>query len=310
MAIQWFSQPPPGWISKRLKFVAPLRISRAAGSSEEPEYIGLENIESWTGRHVKIASADPIGDDEIKTLGTSSCFSEGDILFGKLRPYLAKALLAKQDGICSTEFLVLQPHANIDARFLLYILLCPEFIKLINSSTFGAKMPRANWDFIGAVHVPLPQIAVQRRIADYLDAETAQIDALVAEKERMLALLEEKRAALISRAVTRGLDPDVPLKPSGLEWLGDIPAHWEIRRLGFLFILQGGCTPSKANDEFWKGEIAWASSKDIKQQILTDTEDHVSDEAMDKTGLSLIEPPVVKWDPMSRQLLVEFKVVP
>ncbi|MFZ1642083.1 MAG: restriction endonuclease subunit S [Candidatus Contendobacter sp.] len=230
MAIQWFDRLPSGWISKRLKFIAPLRISRMAGSSGEPEYIGLENIESWTGRYVPETPTTVIGNDEITALGTSNCFSEGDILFGKLRPYLAKALLAKHDGICSTELLVLQPCAELDARFLLYILLCPEFITLIDSSTFGAKMPRANWDFIGAAHMPLPQVAEQRRIADYLDTETAQIDALMAEKEHMLALLEEKRAALISRAVTRGLNPNVPMKPSGLEWLGDIPAHWEVKR--------------------------------------------------------------------------------
>ena len=82
------------------------------------------------------------------------------------------------------------------------------------------------------VHLPDPD--TQRRIADYLDRETARIDALIAEKEKMLALLEEKRTALISRAVTRGLNPDAPMKPSGLDWLGDIPAHWEIHRLKHL----------------------------------------------------------------------------
>ena len=79
--------------------------------------------------------------------------------------------------------------------------------------------------------LPIPAWETQRLIADYLDRETARIDALVAEKEKMLALLEEKRAALISRAVTRGLDPDAPMKPSGLDWLGDIPAHWDVCQL-------------------------------------------------------------------------------
>ena len=74
--------------------------------------------------------------------------------------------------------------------------------------------------------LPTPSYDTQRLVADYLDRETSRIDALVAEKEKMLALLEEKRAALISRAVTRGLDPTVPLKPSGIDWLGEIPRHW------------------------------------------------------------------------------------
>ncbi len=80
----------------------------------------------------------------------------------------------------------------------------------------------------------LPSMVDQKKIANYLDRETAHIDALITEKERMLALLEEKRTALISQAVTRGLNPDAPLKPSGLDWLGDIPAHWEIAQLRFV----------------------------------------------------------------------------
>lgn len=86
-------------------------------------------------------------------------------------------------------------------------------------------------------NLPFPTLDIdaQTRIADYLDRETARIDGLIAEKERMLALLEEKRAALISRVVTRGLDPNAPLKPSGLEWLGEIPAHWEEPRAKGLF---------------------------------------------------------------------------
>lgn len=100
-------------------------------------------------------------------------------------------------------------------------------------------------EVIENIPIPVPPAAEQKVIADYLDRETARVDALVAEKEKMLALLEEKRAALISRAVTRGLDPNVPTKPSGLDWLGDIPAHWEIWRLKYLADVHGGLTLGK-----------------------------------------------------------------
>jgi len=177
--------------------------------------------------------------------GTANVFHSGDVLFGKLRPYLAKALHADKEGVCSTELLVLKPQPDIHPRFLLYSMLSPEFIGQVDASTFGAKMPRANWEFIGSIKLPIPAYETQRLIADYLDRETARIDALVAEKEKMLALLEEKRAALISRAVTRGLDPNAPLKPSGLDWLGDIPAHWEVLRLKYLAEVRGGLTLGK-----------------------------------------------------------------
>ena len=88
--------------------------------------------------------------------------------------------------------------------------------------------------------VTLPPLPEQRAIAAFLDRETAKIDALVAKKERLIKLLQEKRTALITRAVTRGLDPDVPMKDSGVEWLGEIPAHWEVRRLKTMCQIKSG----------------------------------------------------------------------
>ena len=92
----------------------------------------------------------------------------------------------------------------------------------------------------GDLPIPTPPLSEQRAIAAFLDRETAKIDALVAKKERLIELLQEKRTALISDAVTKGLDPDVPLKDSGVEWLGEIPAHWEVKRLKRLAFMQAG----------------------------------------------------------------------
>src|SRR5690554_1194879 len=237
-------------IEKRLKFIAPLRNERTDATSGHTDYLGLENIQSWTGKLLPNANSDTSERDD-SVGGTANVFHSGDVLFGKLRPYLAKALHADKEGVCSTELLVLKPQPDIHPRFLLYSMLSPEFIGQVDASTFGAKMPRANWEFIGSIKLPIPAYETQRLIADYLDRETARIDALVAEKEKMLALLEEKRAALISRAVTRGLDPNVPLKPSGLDWLGDIPAHWETRRIRFIAKFIGGSTPATREDAYW-----------------------------------------------------------
>lgn len=97
-----------------------------------------------------------------------------------------------------------------------------------------------NQEMVGSIPIPIVAVETQRKIANHLDGETARIDGLIAEKERMLALLEEKRAALICRVVTRGLDPNVPLKPSDQEWLGEIPAHWELWRLKHLGRVESG----------------------------------------------------------------------
>ena len=123
----------------------------------------------------------------------------------------------------------------VEPRFLRYVCLWPDFVNAVDASTFGSKMPRADWDFIGNMPVPVPEWRRQRVVADYLDRETARLDALVAAKEEVLGLLAEKRRALVTRAVTSGLDPRTPLRDSSIPWLGEIPAHWETERARWLF---------------------------------------------------------------------------
>jgi type I restriction enzyme S subunit len=222
--------------SKRLKYVVSLRRSRTDGGEDSGPYIGLENIGSWTGRLVsdtrEIDAVSPSAETEGESL--SSAFAAGDVLFGKLRPYLAKTYLAEFRGRCTTELLVMQP-VGVEARFLRYICLWRGFVDAVDASTFGSKMPRADWDFIGNMPVPIPERSQQQGIADYLDQETVRLDALSSAKERLLNLLAEKRRAIIARAVTRGLNPHVPHRDSGIPWLGEIPAHWQTVRAKWLF---------------------------------------------------------------------------
>ncbi|MGE0446449.1 MAG: restriction endonuclease subunit S [Vicinamibacterales bacterium] len=116
-------------------------------------------------------------------------------------------------------------------RFFNYELLNRAFIDLVDGSTFGSKMPRASWEFVGGMPLCVPPTDEQAAIAAFLDRETAKIDALIAEQERLIQLLTEKRQAVVSLAVTKGLNPKVPTKPSGIEWLGDVPAHWQVEPL-------------------------------------------------------------------------------
>ncbi|GBR69571.1 restriction endonuclease subunit S [Gluconobacter kanchanaburiensis] len=270
---------PNVWRLARLKFVAPLRNERVSAGSDHPSYLGLENIEPWTGKIIEIASKLD-GETADESAGLANIFREGDVLFSKLRPYLAKACYALHDGVCSTELLVMRPSELLEPRFLLYSILTPDFVDTVAASTFGAKMPRANWDFIGSLEINVPPVEEQRLIANYLDRETTCIDGLITEKERMLALLAEKRAALISRIVTRGLDPNVPLKPSGQEWLGEIPAHWNICQLKRTWISSDYGLSESIRDE---GEIAVLRMSCIvdgridvsKSGMITEVDDHL-----------------------------------
>lgn len=219
----WLGDVPNHWVIQRVKFAATLINDKTEAAHAGLPYVGLENVESWTGKLVgtnKESAAD----------GISNRFAARDVLFGKLRPYLAKVLEASGDGVCSSELLVLRPY-EVHSRYLLYLMLSRDFVNIVDSSTYGAKMPRASWDFIGNLSVPIPPSPEQQAIAAFLDRETGKIDALVEKKRRLIELLKEKRAALISHAVTKGLDPDVPMKDSGVEWLGMVPEHWDLRQL-------------------------------------------------------------------------------
>lgn len=220
--VEWLGEVPAHWGIRRLKYNLRL-LTEKTDRRDHP--VGLENIESWTGRFVPT---------QAEFEGEGIAFDAGDILFGKLRPYLAKAYRAETPGEAVGDFHVMRPVAGIDSRFAQYQILNREFIGMVEGSTFGAKMPRVSWDFFGGMKVTVPPTSEQTFIADFLDRETAKIDALIAEQRRLIELLKEKRQAAISHAVTKGLNPDALLKPSGIEWLGDVPAHWELTPLKWL----------------------------------------------------------------------------
>jgi type I restriction enzyme, S subunit len=212
---------PKHWAARRLKFVAPAIENKLPRKPTNCTYVGLENIESHTGRLLLDAPIEQVD-------STVSRFIEDDILFGKLRPYLAKVVLAPFTGVCSTEILVLRPLSDAIPQFLKYQLLSEGFIKSVDSATYGVKMPRANSSQVGDVRVSLPPPDEQRCVVAFLDQRTAKIDALIAKKEQLIELLQEKRTALISHAVTKGLDRTVPMKDSGIRWIGSIPHHWRL----------------------------------------------------------------------------------
>lgn len=284
--IEWLGDVPKHWDVKRLKMAVRLTDKKVEADEENPvPYVGLENIESWTGRLLPI-------NPEVVPTGTANEFEVGSTLFGKLRPYLAKACNPEFAGLCSTELLVLK-GTDLDRRALLYFLLADGFIKSVDSSTYGSKMPRASWDFIGNCGVPVATPDEQRAIAEFLDSETGKIDSLVEKKRSLIERLKEKRTALISRTVTcglppeaaraAGLDPHPKLKPSGIDWLGEVPEHWEIKRLGHISNVVRGASPRPAGDpRYFDGDfIPWITVGELtkdSEPYLTSTKSMLTED--------------------------------
>jgi len=204
--VEWLGEVPEHWEVVRLKNVVSLINEKVIGNTSNLRYIGLENIKSWYGKLVGT-------NDEINPEGQANTFQEGDVLFGKLRPYLAKVLCVNYWGMCTSELLVLRP-LNINQQYLFYLLLSPNFINLVDSSTYGAKMPRANWDFIGNIDIPIPSLNEQSIISKHLDEETKLIDNLIDKINHSIDTLREYRTALISVAVTGKIDVRDEVEPA------------------------------------------------------------------------------------------------
>ena len=306
--VEWLGEVPEHWTTERLKSSMNNIVEQTTERQGADIYVALEHVESWTGR-LRPAGLDVSFDSQVK------CFRSGDVLFGKLRPYLAKVTRPTSDGVCVGEFLVLRPrHSNATAPYMEQLLRSKPIIGAVNSSTFGAKMPRADWRFMGGTAVALPPLPEQAAIVRYLDHADRRIRRYIRAKQKLITLLEEQKQALIHQAVIRGLDPNVRLKPSGVEWLGDVPEHWEVRRLKYAVSFTGGGTPSKAAATFWSGHIPWVSPKDMTRAQLNDTADHITNDAVAASATSIVAPGavliVVRSGILRRTIPVAINTVP
>lgn len=192
--IEWLGEIPEHWELNRFKYLFGLNTTKCLSNLIK---IGLENIESGTGRFLTT-------DSEFE--GDGIHFIKNDILFGKLRPYLAKVLLATFEGNAVGDFFVFRPTEKVNAHFGYYLILSSFFIEVTNSSTFGTKMPRVSWEFISNLQIAFPTLQKQEAIIAHIEEKTSKIDTLITKYEKQINLLEEYRTALISKAVTGQID--------------------------------------------------------------------------------------------------------
>lgn len=191
--IEWIGKIPEGWNVKKLKYVTKIRTEKALFSPDKDLYIGLENIVSWSNKLIETET-------EYIAAQYDVC-KKGDVLFSKLRPYLAKAVISPKDAFCTGELLNFKFFEG-EKKFLWYYLLLEQFVEIVNASTYGAKMPRANADFIINQPIILPPLSEQKAIADYLDEKCSEIDATIADKQKQLETLDEYKKSLIFEYVT------------------------------------------------------------------------------------------------------------
>lgn len=272
---------PEGWRNDRVKDLVSLRQEKINAQDDNEDYIELEDIESGTGR--LLFRRDTLDVESAVTL-----FKKGDILFGKLRPYLEKYYYADFDGKCTGEIIAFEPR-RIEGHFFYYFVASKDFIDKCDALSYGAKMPRVNWPTqIAYFDVPIPVKSEQKGISTYLDEQCATINKVIEIKKEQLAILEDLRKSIIHKVVTRGLNDDVKLVDSGIDWIGEVPKHWQKEKLFRICqLVSSGGTPNTFEPDYYDGDIIWVQTGDLNDGYIETTEKMITRAGLESSSAKL-----------------------
>lgn len=237
--VEWLGEVPGHWETTPLSRTA----SESASLFIDGDWIESKDL---SDDGIRYLTSGNVGDGYYKEQGQGYISEEtftalncvevipGDVLISRLNLPIGRSCLVPDLGgriVTCVDNVIVRPDPDFDRRFFVYQLTSKSHFANMENLARGTTMQRISRSVLGRVRFAFPPLPEQTQIAAFLDRETAKIDELVAEQLRLMELLKEKRKAVISHAVTRGLNPDAPLKSSGIEWLGDVPEHWEVRRV-------------------------------------------------------------------------------
>ncbi len=278
--VAWLGEVPGHWEVKRLGYFFNERREKVSDKDFEPLSVTKNGILP----QLETAAKTDDGDNRKKVC-------KGDFVINSRSDRKGSSGMSAMDGSVSLINTVIQPYAEIRIEFAHHLLRSIPFQEEYYRYGKGivADLWSTNYSEMKNISLAVPPATEQQTIAAFLDRETGKIDALVAEQEKLIALLKEKRQAVISHAVTKGLNPAAKMKDSGIQWLGEIPAHWDAVPMKYLVRFQSGGTPSKEQLDYWDGSLPWASAKDMKVEFISDTEDHITELALEEGAATLLD---------------------
>ncbi|GAB1431650.1 restriction endonuclease subunit S [Spirochaetota bacterium] len=297
--VEWLVEVPEHWSKFRISDLA--RYGKKTfidGDWIESPYITDEGVRLLQTGNVGIGKYKEQGYRYISevTFKELDCteINPGDVLICRLADPVGRACIAPKLNdrmITSVDVAILKPRSQHLNKYIVYALSSDEYLNYLAMLCRGGTRDRVSRSMLGQIRILLPPLPEQQAIASFLDRETTKIDALIAKQERLLELLAEQRSALISRAVTKGLDASVKLKPSGVEWLGEVPEHWEVWKLAHGFDFVGsGTTPPSDELEWYDGTTPWITTSELRENLITNTDKCVSKEAISRFSALKIFP--------------------
>ncbi|QND25801.1 hypothetical protein HB773_04630 [Sinorhizobium meliloti] len=279
--VAWLGQVPEEWRIVPLKLVAQVVNGYPFNSKD---FNGERGYPLIRIRDLGANEAETYYDGEFVE---EAAITSNDVLIGMDGDFNVGRWHGKDRALLNQRVCCVRSASDLVTRWLEYALPFP--LKAINDVTYATTVKHLSSYQVEKIRFALPPSKnEQAAIIAFLDRETAQIDALVEEQKRLIELLQEQRQAVISHAVTKGLNPGAPMKDTVIEWLGEVPEHWEVRPLKYLVKLESGGTPSKNNASYWGGEIPWASAKDLKTDRLSTTVQGITQLAIEDGAASTV----------------------
>ena len=289
--IDWIGDIPESWKVKPLKYLAKCNQDVLLETTA-PDYsfryvdIGSVTYERGITEYQELRFEDSPSRARRRV-------SVGDTIISTVRTYLkAIAIISDSENvIVSTGFAVYTPDKAIYPQYLYYFCKSEGFVQEIDKNSYGIAYPAINTDLLSRICIAYPCYEEQQVIADFLDKECARIDSIAADLEKQIALLQQYKKSLITETVTKGLDKSVPMKDSGVEWIGKIPEHWQKTRIKFeALIIGSGTTPDSGNSMYYdNGEHSWIQSGDLYGN------DYIYETEKQLTNLAILECHALNW---------------
>ncbi|WP_298146976.1 restriction endonuclease subunit S [uncultured Acinetobacter sp.] len=218
---------------------------------------------------------------------------KGDVVFARTGGAGSFGVITKKyDDLIYASYLIRFRFmsAKLEPNYLRYLCLSDSFQLSVKQNIHGGVNQNIHAEDIKNTIISVPTLLEQNQIATFLDFQSEKINSLITKQEKLIELLKEKRQAVISHAVTKGLNPDVVMKDSGVEWLGQVPEHWQLVPLKYLCTFSGGGTPTKDNLSYWTdGNIPWVSPKDMKTFWISETQDYITEKAVKESSTNIVE---------------------
>ena len=291
--IQWIGEIPKGWNNYKLKHVVNEFVAGGTPRSDDEKFwahdeygIPWVNIGDMTNKEIVTETKKEITVEGQADKGLR-ILKNGTLLYS-IFASLGKVAVLGIDATTNQAILGLIISKKIDTIFLKYYLknLEEPIITLSNANTQN----NLNSTIVKNIEIAIPSLSDQAALANFLDRKTAKIDALIEKDKKLIALLKEKQTALINHAVTKGLDPNVKLKDSGIQWIGEIPEGWEVRKIKHFSRLFTGSTPDSGNEKYWDGNITWVTPADlsVQQKFIKESKRTISHEGYINSGTNFV----------------------